>query len=222
MAARKAKTSGKSAKRRGKAPQKTSYHHGDLRNALMKAGKELLREVGPAGFSLRDVARRADVSHMAPYRHFENRSALLAALAVEGFLELRDEMHAAAAEFPEEPRRQLASSGVRYVKLALREPERLKLMFGGVLTPEDYTEEQRQMTRESFGGLIHIIQNGQAAGAFRDDDPMTLSLAAWSLVHGLAMLLGTGHLLSFQGPDFDEEQLLHRINAVFAEGILKH
>lgn len=197
------------------------YHHGDLRNALLEAAGDLLKEVNPAELSLRDVARRAQVSHMAPYRHFENRTALLAALAVEGFMRLRDEMHAAVAEYPDDPARQLSSAGVRYVRLATESPARIQLMFGGVLGRADYTDEQCARTDEAFEGLHAIIVAGQSAGVFRDGDSMALALSAWSLVHGLAMLMTTGHLDQLSASAEQREGLAWTVTEMFESGILK-
>ncbi len=198
-----------------------SYHHGDLRNALLQAAGELLAETSPRDLSLRDVARRARVSHMAPYRHFENRNALLAELAVQGFADLRDEMRAAADEHPGDPTLQLQSAGIRYVRLAMRQTPRLMLMFGGVLGQDDYTPEQCRVTEEAFDGLHAIIQRGQADGVFRAGDSRALSLSAWSLVHGLAMLLGTGHLAPMGSTAGERDHLTALVLETFATGILR-
>src|SRR6185503_17019443 len=97
----------------------STYHHGELRPALLRAAAKVLEAEGREAVSLRDLARRAGVSHAAPYRHFADREALLAALAEEGFVLL-------AAELEGKPRREQA---VAYVRFALANPGRFRLMF---------------------------------------------------------------------------------------------
>src|SRR5258708_321301 len=100
----------------------STYHHGDLPAALLKAAGKALEQKGIASLSLRDAARRAGVSHNAPYRHFPHREALLAALAAEGFALLAERLRG----------RQGPELGVAYVQFALQHPQRFRLMFGGV------------------------------------------------------------------------------------------
>src|ERR1700674_5400381 len=101
----------------------STYHHGDLPAALLRAAGKTLEKHGPAGLSLRAAARRAGVSHNAPYRHFPGREALLAALAAEGFAMLAERLRG-------QPGRAM---GEAYVRFALEHPQRFRLMFGGVL-----------------------------------------------------------------------------------------
>jgi len=108
-----------------------SYHHGDLRAALLRAALELLAERGEAGISLREVARRAEVSHNAPYRHFADREALLAALAEQGFSELLVRLQVAADGLAAAQR--LAALGRCYVAYALEQRGLFRLMFASAL-----------------------------------------------------------------------------------------
>ena len=110
-------------------PEERSYHHGDLRRALVSSALEILSEHGVAGLSLRAVARRAKVSAMAPYRHFADKEALLAAVAEHGFRQLTIRFSAAATAAPD-PRAALDALGVAYVVFACDEPSLFKLMFG--------------------------------------------------------------------------------------------
>src|SRR5215468_6211539 len=95
------------------------YHHGNLREVLLEAAIRLIAEVGPTAFTLREVARRADVSHNAPYRHFRDRDDLLAAVAAQGFRELTRAMNEAAATKSDVLER-LKYAGLGYVTFALR------------------------------------------------------------------------------------------------------
>src|SRR5215831_9732799 len=106
-----------------------SYHHGDLRQALIRSALEILSQAGAAGLSLRAAARRARVSAMAPYRHFADKEALLAAVAEYGFQQLAGRLAAAAAAAAD-PRAGLGALGVAYVIFARDEPSLFKLMFG--------------------------------------------------------------------------------------------
>jgi len=147
----------------------TTYHHGDLRAVLLAAAAKIIEKEGLAGLSVREAARRAGVSHNAPYRHFPDRDALLAALAANSFELLRRATQ-------DQSGREL---GVAYVRFALEHPGRFRLMFGARL-PVDHHRELRLRVEEVFAGL----------GA----DAEIAAAAAWSLVHGLARLLLDGHL----------------------------
>lgn len=166
------------------------YHHGDLRKALLCAGEALLQQQGPAGLSLREVARQAGVSHMAPYRHFRDKAALLQALAELGFERLHAAMRAAAAAIPHGPEQQLIAAGVAYVRLAVEHPELTQLMFAGGGHPDG----DRPTGKSAFATLQDIIASGIRAGVFRRREPGELALVAWSCLHGLAMLVMTRQL----------------------------
>lgn len=155
---------------------KRPYHHGDLRNALLDAARGILEEESLASLSLRAVARRAGVSHAAPYRHFPNHEALLVELAVEGFVELRGEIVAAArAPGPEADR--IAKIGAAYMRFAARRPGLARLMFGPQLP-----------NRDSFPKLAEAADAiGFEIGEALHDN--ALGLAVWAAVHGLAMLI---------------------------------
>ena len=136
----------------------TTYHHGDLRPALLRAAAKILEKEGRDAISLRDLARRAGVSHNAPYRHFADRQALLDALAAEGFALL-------AAELEGQSWREQA---VAYVRFALANPERFGLMFTRPV-PEALrrlVEEDAvaQATWAMVHGLTHLILSGHFAG----------------------------------------------------------
>lgn len=198
---------------------RTSYHHGNLRAALLEAGERLLRQEGVGRVSLRSVAKAAGVSHTAPYRHFPDKQSLLAALAEVGFTRLRDAMAAALAKHPGDPRKQLIAAGVAYVRLATEQPEMNHLMFGGALPDKAANERQQQTAQEAFQGLVRIIENGIRAGLFLDRPPAELATTAWSLVHGLAMLASTGKLNKTGVATLTPEVLAKRLGEYLVDGI---
>ena len=153
----------------------STYHHGNLRPALLRAAGKMLEKEGPAGISLRQAARVAGVSHAAPYRHFEHRDALLAELAAEGFEMLGEAMRGRAGR----------DMGEAYVRFALEHPHRFRLMFGGALAMEKHTH-LRAAASATYQALVD---------AFKDmPHPELAAAAAWALVHGLAHLKLDGHL----------------------------
>lgn len=155
---------------------KRPYHHGDLRNALLDAARAILEEESLSALSLRAVARRAGVSHAAPYRHFPNHEALLVELAVEGFSELRAELVAAGAAQGVEADR-IANIGAAYMRFVARRPALARLMFGPQLP-----------NRERFPALAEAADAiGDEIGKALHDS--ALGLAVWASVHGLATLV---------------------------------
>lgn len=159
----------------------TAYHHGDLRRSLITAAHELLRAGGIEAVTLREAARLAGVSHNAPYRHFASREALLAALATEGFRNLRRALEEAGRR-AEQPER-LTALGRAYLRFADADRATFRLMFGGVIEKAGYPD-LAEASGAAFGALRSVVAEGGApAGAERE------ALRAWALVHGLAHLV---------------------------------
>jgi AcrR family transcriptional regulator len=176
------------------AKETRAYHHGDLRRALVQAASAMLNEEQNWNFSLREVARRAGVSHNAPYNHFADKHELLAATATVGFQELRDRM-LAAIRAVENPKVALIRTAVVYITFGIENPARYRLMFGSALTPSPAAGTE--LLRTAAGGarsvLQEIILRGARAGVFAASprNPQELqiaTLAAWSTVHGFTML----------------------------------
>ena len=171
--------------------EQRSYHHGDLRQALVRSALEILSEAGVSGLSLRAAARRAKVSAMAPYRHFADKEALLAAVAEYGFQQLGARLTAATAMAPD-PRAGLAALGVAYVVFARDEPSLFKLMFGPTIEKKSAHPALDEAGCACFNALRQAVD---AAGfSDREADLNDVSLACWSLVHGLSALIVDGRL----------------------------
>jgi AcrR family transcriptional regulator len=158
-----------------------AYHHGDLKAALLQTAGEMLEKQGLTSIRLRELARRAGVSHNAPYRHFPDRESLLAALAAEGFELLGDALE-------KRPRREM---GEAYVEFALQHPQRFRLMFSGVVSGGD---------RRAYEGLLKSF-------ADLGDDAQYAAAAAWALVHGLSHLLLDGHFANRDKKQFVRDVL---------------
>jgi AcrR family transcriptional regulator len=166
--------------------RKRPYHHGNLRETLLEAAIRLIAEVGPAGFPLREVARRAGVSHNAPYRHFRDKDELIAAVATQGFRELTQAMREGAESRPTALDR-LKHSGLAYVSFALRRPEHFTVMFDVPASKTEYPD-CAEAGEESFGTLVGFVAAAQGEGELPPGDTLERALVAWSVVHGIAKL----------------------------------
>ena len=164
---------------------KAAYHHGDLRAALVGAAMDLLEEGGEAELSLRAVARRAGVSPAAPYRHYDDREALVSAVAAVGYRALAERL-AAAHPSPSTPD-ELASVAVAYVQFALERPALFRIMFG---QPCDRDSDERVAATAA----VSLYVRGIVERTFPQADSEALATAVWALVHGLAFLHLDGKL----------------------------
>ena len=167
---------------------KKSYHHGDLRRALLDSALAIIEEQDVSTLSLRQVARRAGVSHTAPYRQFADKEELLAAVAEEGFQEFSRYLEQ-ARDAESTSLNQLQATGNAYVEYALRYPTHYRVMFGSYCHDADAFPSLTTTANQSFQILVEIIEAGQATEDIKPGEPQLLALANWSLVHGLAMLL---------------------------------
>jgi AcrR family transcriptional regulator len=175
--------------------ERETYHHGDLRQALIGAALKIVCEKDAESVSLREVARRVGVSHAAPYRHFADKEALLAAVAQEGFQMLHHTLEAVLHKSSVAPIERLQLIGVAYVDFALQHSSHYRLMFGAYgTTAAHQNPELTQVATQAFMVLVDCVELGQQAGVIRLDDSKQLALAAWSLTHGLAMLLMDGQI----------------------------
>jgi len=162
------------------------YHHAHLHETLLQAAIQLIAEVGPAGFTLREVARRAGVSHNAPYRHFPDRKDLLAAVAAQGFREL-DEAMLEAVRHQRSSVGRLKRAGLAYVEFALRRPEHFTVMFDAAVSNHK-TPDSAEAAEHAFGTLVSLVKSCQDEGRLPSGDLRQFALLAWSMVHGIAKL----------------------------------
>lgn len=155
----------------------SSYHHGDLRRAILTAALDAIATEGPGALSLRDLARRAGVSHAAPAHHFKDRTGLLTAIAAEGFELLADALAEAA---------DLRERGVRYLRFGIEHPAHFQVMFQPDLLRADDADLLAARARtgaELRSGVADVPASG------RGEDAQLAGIAAWSLAHGFTTLL---------------------------------
>lgn len=169
-----------------------SYHHGDLRKAVLAAAVEAIEEAGPGAVNLRDLARRVGVSHAAPAHHFGDKTGLLTALATEGFALLADALEAVR------PESDLLETGVAYVTFAVTHRAHFAVMFRPDLLRAGDPELRAAEDRSSEALAAAVAASGDLRpGA----DPVVAGTAAWSLVHGFATLWLHGALPAELGDD---------------------
>lgn len=166
---------------------KRPYHHGDLRRAVIETALEMLREEKDWQFTLREVARRAGVSHAAPYKHFPDKAALLAELAMIGFDQLREALMQAQLDVGGAPREALMPMARAYVDFGVDNPALYRLMFGTERgNRSDVNLDENAIT--VFSTVIDVLGRGQSADVFRRRPVRDQATACWSLLHGITML----------------------------------
>jgi AcrR family transcriptional regulator len=174
---------------RRRKPPKAAYHHGDLWQALVKAGLVIVRRDGVEALSLRAVARQAKVSHSAPYHHFGGKAELLAAVAAAGFDLMVEAIGQAAAEArPACGLDALRAVGGGYLSFAARDPAVFRLMFRPELTRPSEHPVLLEAEAQAFGKLIEAIAIAQSTGELPGENPLPIAAICWSMVHGLSML----------------------------------
>jgi AcrR family transcriptional regulator len=185
------------------SPSARGYHHGDLAPALIDAAVVVLAERGIAGLSLREVARRAGVSHGAPAHHFKDKAGLLTAVAGEGFRRFGDALRRAAAEAGDDALAAFAATGRAYVRFAVEHRPYFEIMF----RPEHINADDhalREASDASYSVLLEGVVRAQRAGFAPGRDPRDIALSAWAKVHGLATLWNDGNLQARVGMSLDE------------------
>jgi AcrR family transcriptional regulator len=176
------------------AVRKQAYHHGDLERALVDTAVAVIRDEGIGALTLRGVGARLGVSRTALYRHFDDKGALLARVAAEGFKQFHEALAAAKARAAKRRADPLPAMGAAYMRFALANPSHYQTMFSGVVTDWDRDPELAKHAQAAFNILLDTIRSEQAAGRIGRGDPLDLAEITWSLSHGLAMLGMAGQL----------------------------
>lgn len=207
------KRSRRAALRRRKA---RPYHHGDLKEALVDAASSILARGGSEALTLRATARRAGVSQTAPYRHFADKEALLAAVAATGFRELARHM-TQAAEGLHETGAIVEALGLGYVRFARERPHLLRLMFGREIRRKRDHAELEMAAADAYRFIERAMNVHLAPAASIDARLATVS--AWALVHGLATLLIDRQIRPAMSGERDDETLIQDVAALFIDGL---
>jgi AcrR family transcriptional regulator len=173
---------------KARKPRRDTYHHGDLRRTLLEVAFAHVERSGPDSLSLREVARAAGVSHAAPYRHFADLDALLAAMAEEAFSLLHQAL-VEATQSEADPLDRFRAQGEAFINFACEHPAHYRVMFSRHVPPVRAHPALEQAGQAAFGDLLSAIVDCQKARQLRRGDPERMAVAAWAMVHGMALLL---------------------------------
>jgi AcrR family transcriptional regulator len=195
------------------------YHHGDLPAALLEAVESAVADVGVSGVALRDVARRAGVSHGAPAHHFGSKAGLLTAFATAGYQLLAESVLAeVAASDPADGPAELAAIGRGYVRFAVGHPAHFEVMFRlDALNRDDPRFTAASET--AYGLLLATIERCRAEDRLHGRPPELVAVSAWSMVHGLSALWISGRLAE-RITEQDPRRLAAAVSDLFVEAVL--
>ena len=186
---------------------KGAYHHPDLEGAMVDAAIQIIGRWGVDALTLRNAATRLGVSRSALYRHFKDKSALLARVALEGFRLFRQTLQVAVDLARTNGLDPMEEMGVAYVGFAMANQSHYKTMFSGAIRKcEDYPELNAEADG-AFAVLVDAIAAEQKVGRISGTDPVPIAIVIWGGVHGLATLAMAGHLDQSKGPYSDLSDL---------------
>jgi AcrR family transcriptional regulator len=194
--------------------KRRTYHHGDLERALIDASISLIAAKGADAFTLREVARRVGVSHAAVYRHFADKTAILEAIAVQGYRELADRLRVAIARVPRaDVERRLLRIGVAYARFAMEQEPRFRVMT------RPRGEELRSPELEAaidaaLGVLVGVARDGVESGLLKKAPPLDHAVRVYLFAYGYASLYLLGRLRV--RPEKAESYLVRLLSPVLA------
>lgn len=192
-------------------PKVDKYHHGNLKSALLKAAFKLIEKIGVEGFTLREVARKAGVSHNAPYRHFPSKESLIAALATESFRHLDAALRAAVRECAE-PAGRLHDAAIAYLRFAFKNPSRFDVMFHSTFDRKAYPDYVAAYT-----GLLSLLSELIEQHRDLTIPTETAGELVWASIHGIAELGLAGRLRYGSQPEL--EQLVDAATSALLVGL---
>lgn len=197
------------------AERAPTYHHGDLRTALVEEAAEMISEGGAASVTMRAIGGRLGVSRAAPYRHFPDKTALLVAVAVEGFRRLNHRLQSSDTGTPQSSVGRLRRMGEQYVRFALEHPAHYRLMYGKEALARQDQPELREAGGALLQHLVDVIRAHQGCGEIKPEDPRAQAYVAWSAVHGLASLLIERQI----DPNVDVDSLIRQTTQTLLDGM---
>ncbi len=191
--------------------KQNSYHHGDLKNALIDAGINILKQEGVRGLSLRNTAKQAGVSHSAPYAHFKDKQALIAAISTRGLQQLYREVSRIAAQYRAQPAAQLFEVAWAYTEFGINDTGLFNIIFSRILEREHDYPDFVEISHRNFALIVDVIKNTQQAGILRQGDPNLTAVSIWSMVHGFIALVLEKQIPSSILINYDLKELLKKL-----------
>lgn len=173
----------------GMASKTKTYHHGNLKETLISAGLEILSQKGMEGLSLRNVAKRIGVSHAAPYNHFADKQALLAAMSTAGHEQLHQTLIEIFEKSKETSTEIMLEIAWSYLQFAMEDPNRFKLMFSGALEEQSDHPAFMEIAQKSISLFEEIIAFCQGKGQLAEGDVQKIAIKLWSTTHGFTILI---------------------------------
>jgi AcrR family transcriptional regulator len=170
-------------------PKKAQYHHGDLKNALIKSSVRIISKEGAHALSLRKAARQAGVSHAAPYAHFADKQALIAAISTEGYKKLYEQIARVAEQYRSDPLRRFVEACWAYVQFALDEPDHFKITLSNLVEKEQDYPAFMEIAKQTFSLVVEIVTECQQAKILRKGPADLTAVSVWALIHGLVSLI---------------------------------
>ena len=211
--------SGRPAARR-RAPVQKPYHHGDHRRVLIDAALEVVGEGGPDAVSVREAARRAGVSPGAPFRHFENRDALMNAVAEEAQRRFRAEIETALGEAPAgDPLARFRHLGLAYLRWAMRNPTHFEIISSRRFFDHERSAKLSRDNNELIDLTERTLAEAFAKGQLRSPDLKQVQIAGRALVYGFARMNLDGHFPRWGVAQVEAERTAEAILDLFIEGI---
>ncbi|MBL8951689.1 MAG: TetR/AcrR family transcriptional regulator [Myxococcaceae bacterium] len=169
--------------------RRRSYHHGDLRNAMLAKALELVDELGPDGVSLREVARRVGVNHRAAYRHFDDKRALTAAIAEQGYVALAVALEVSWAKSEKKgPRARVLALMDAYLSFALESPARYRITFGRRVNEEGNYPALEAVAERGYTVLLRALAGMRKVAPAREQ-VRDMGFSLWALAHGYLRLV---------------------------------
>ena len=193
------------------------YHHGELRETLVRVAIETIEQRGEASFTIREIAKVAGVSHAAAYRHFRSKHELVARIAEEGFYGLQASFHQALGENAGRScRARIKALGASYIRYALQHPGHFRAMFHLELRSHSGLPSLSGAASRAFGTLVDAVTEGIARRELVRRPPRELAMVVWAAIHGLSCLLLDQQIDSPPASDELIELAIERVDAGLA------
>jgi AcrR family transcriptional regulator len=200
----------KKKEQRNAAGKPDTYHHGDLRSALIETALEMLETQSPNTLSLRELAKRAGVSQAAPYRHFKDKEALLAAISQQAFELKLKYMTEAMQAADGDPLKTYFACGLAYFRMGHQHPQHFKLMFSEASRPENHPDLEATACL-TFARVTQMVKLCQDSGLIGPGDPYQKSMQCWATVHGFTILYVNKNLEWLGVHETNAEQMLRTL-----------